>query len=57
MAKFRDAAGVDDPSQIWVGLVDRDGKVYWTARGPAAGDDQRDALRSAVRRVASPQAE
>ncbi len=32
---FRSLAGIDDPSRIWVGLVDRQGRVYWSARGPA----------------------
>lgn len=34
--EFRKLAGIDSPRQIWVGLVDRDGRVYWSTRGPAS---------------------
>jgi len=52
-AKFRELAGIDDPQVIWVGVVDREGRVYWSARGRA--DEARLAeLRRAVHDVASP---
>lgn len=53
--KFRELAGIDDPQRIWVGIVDRQGRVYWSARGPASAEMLRD-LRDVVRRVASPSA-
>lgn len=33
--KFREAAGIDGRERIWVGVVDREGKVYWSVRGAA----------------------
>ena len=54
-AKFRSLAGIDDPTKIWTGLVDRQGKVYWSARGPAT-DEMLTQLRQVVRDVASPAA-
>ena len=53
--EFRDAAGIDDPSRIWVGLIDRRGTIHWTARGAATGDAL-DALRGAVTKTAAPDA-
>ena len=52
-AKFRELAGIDSPERIWVGLVDREGRVYWSARGRATEDSLR-ALRQAVADTASP---
>jgi hypothetical protein len=52
-AKFRELAGIDGPEQIWVGLVDREGRVFWSARGRATEDSLR-ALRQAVADTASP---
>lgn len=53
--KFRDMAGIDGQDRIWVGLVDREGKVYWSIRGRA--DEARlKELKAVVRRVASPDA-
>lgn len=54
-AKFRSLAGIDDPTKIWTGVVDRQGKVYWSARGPAT-DEMLTQLRQVVRDVASPAA-
>lgn len=54
-AKFRELAGIDGEDRIWVGLVDRSGRVYWSARGPA-DEAKLDELRRVVRRVASPDA-
>jgi hypothetical protein len=54
-AKFRELAGIDSPEQIWVGLVDREGRVYWSARGRATEDSLR-ALRQVVADTASPAA-
>ena len=51
--KFRELAGIDSPDQIWVGVVDREGRVYWSARGRATEDSLR-ALRQAVADTASP---
>jgi hypothetical protein len=51
--KFRELAGIDGPKQIWVGIVDREGKVYWSTRGPATEDSKRE-LRSVVVDVAAP---
>lgn len=53
--KFRQLAGIDSPEQIWVGLIDREGRVYYTARGRAT-DTELDRLRQTVRTIASPQA-
>jgi len=53
--KFRSLAGIDDPEKIWVGIVDRQGRVYWSARGPAS-EAMLAELREAVRAVASPAA-
>lgn len=54
-AKFRELAGIDGQDRIWVGLVDREGRVYWSTRGPA--DESKLAeLRKVVRRVAAPDA-
>ena len=52
-AKFRELAGIDSPDQIWVGVVDREGRVYWSARGRATEDSLR-VLRQAVADTASP---
>jgi hypothetical protein len=52
-SKFRDIAGIDGPSQIWVGLVDREGRVYWSRRGRAT-QESKEELRREVKRVASP---
>lgn len=52
-ARFRELAGIENPEKIWAGIVDRDGRVYWSARGPADGAMLAD-LRRAVREVASP---
>lgn len=54
-SKFRELAGIENPEQIWVGLVDRAGRVYWSARGPATEEALGD-LRRVVRAVASPAA-
>jgi hypothetical protein len=54
-SKFRELAGIENPDQIWVGLVDREGRVYWSARGPATEAALGD-LRRVVREVASPAA-
>ena len=51
-AEFRELAGIDSAEQIWVGLVDREGRVYWSARGRATEDSLR-ALRQAVADTAS----
>lgn len=51
--KFRELAGIDDPKRIWVGIVDREGRVYWSARGPATEEMKRE-LRSVVVDVAAP---
>lgn len=53
--KFRALAGIDSPDQIWVGLVDRDGRIYFTARGPATAEALQ-SLRAAVDKTASPEA-
>ena len=50
--KFRTLAGIDDPKRIWVGVVDRAGRVFWSARGPAT-PDRLNELRSAVQATAS----
>lgn len=36
--KFRDSAGIQGRDRIWVGVVDREGRVYWSTRGPATPD-------------------
>jgi len=54
-AKFRELTGIDSPDQIWVGLVDREGRVYWSARGRAT-EDSLGHLRHAVADTASPEA-
>ncbi len=36
--RFRAAAGIEGRDRIWVGVVDRDGGVYWSTRGPATPD-------------------
>jgi hypothetical protein len=51
-ATFRALAGIDSPDQIGVGLVDREGRIYWSARGGATEDSHR-ALRQAVVAAAS----
>ncbi len=51
--KFRTLAGIDNPARIWVGVVDREGRVYWSARGPA-DEASLVELRRVVREVASP---
>ena len=51
--KFRELAGIDSPERIWVGLVDREGRVYWSARGRATEDSLRN-LRQAVGDAAAP---
>lgn len=53
--KFRELAGIDGRDRIWAGLVDRQGRVYWSARGPA-DEAKLTELRAVVRRVASPEA-
>lgn len=53
--KFRSQAGISDPKKIWVGIVDREGKVYWSARGPATAETLQQ-LRDAVMDAASPAA-
>lgn len=53
--KFRELAGIDGRDRIWTGLVDRQGRVYWSARGPADPATLAE-LRATVRRVASPEA-
>jgi hypothetical protein len=50
--KFRELAGIDSPEHIWVGLVDRGGRVYWSARG-RANEDSLLALRQAAADTAS----
>lgn len=50
--KFRTLAGIDDPKRIWVGVVDRAGRVFWSARGRATPDLLNE-LRSAVQATAS----
>ena len=50
--KFRELAGIDSPDQIWVGLVDREGRVYWSTRGRAT-EDSLHALRQAVAATAN----
>ena len=52
-AKLRELAGIDSPEQIWVGLVDREGRVHWSAWGRATEDSLR-SLRQAVANAASP---
>jgi hypothetical protein len=52
--KFRQLAGIDDPKRIWVGIVDREGRVFWSARGPATPELLAD-LSRAVRTAATPQ--
>jgi hypothetical protein len=51
--KFRELAGIEDPNQIWTGIVDREGKVYWTRRGPATQEALAE-LRAFVRTLANP---
>jgi len=53
--EFRDLAGIDGRDRIWVGLVDREGRVYWSARGPA-DEAMLAELRGVVRRTAAPNA-
>lgn len=54
-AEFRELAGIDGADRIWVGLVDRAGRVYWSARGQA--DSAKIAeLRRVVRAAAAPAA-
>lgn len=53
--KFRDLAGIDGSERIWVGLVDREGRVYWSARGPA-DEAKLLELRRVVLRIAAPNA-
>lgn len=53
--KFRELAGIDDPKQIWVGLVDRNGRVYWSSRGKASEDTLKE-LKAKIRALASPKA-
>lgn len=48
---FRSLAGIDDPSRIWVGLVDRQGRVSWSARGPATSESL-ESLRSTASQAA-----
>ena len=50
---FRSIGGIDGRDRIWVGIVDRDGRIHWSARGPAT-DETKSQLRDAVRRLASP---
>jgi hypothetical protein len=50
---FRSIGGIEGRDRIWVGIVDRDGRVHWSARGPAT-DETKSQLRDAVRRLASP---
>lgn len=51
--EFRRLSGIDNPARIWSGLIDRMGRVYWSARGPATPQALAD-LRKAVREVAAP---
>lgn len=46
-AKFRELTGIDSPKNIWVGLIEREGRVYWSARGRATEDSLR-AIHQAV---------
>ena len=55
VAAFCEKLGIDDRGTIWVGLIDRRGKIYWKARG-AADDAGLRALRKVVRETASPEA-
>ena len=53
--KFRELAGIDSPRQIWTGLVDRQGRVYWSARGPSTPEALAQ-LKDAARQLAAPAA-
>ncbi len=53
--KLRELTGIDSPERIWVGVVDREGRVYWSARGRATEESLRE-LRKAVADAASPPA-
>ncbi|MEY3229999.1 MAG: hypothetical protein RL689_86 [Planctomycetota bacterium] len=50
---FRSIGGMDDRTRIWVGIVDRDGRIHWSTRGPAT-EEAKQQLREAARRLASP---
>lgn len=54
-ARFRELLGIDGPGQIWIGLVDREGKVYWSTRGRATPETIAQ-LQREVRTLASPAA-
>ncbi|MDP1661403.1 MAG: hypothetical protein Q8L55_05765, partial [Phycisphaerales bacterium] len=54
-ARFRELAGIDGGNRIWVGLVDRAGRVYWSKRGPADAGSLAE-LRRVVRQTAAPDA-
>lgn len=54
-AEFRRLAGIENPNQIWIALISRDGTIHWTARGRAT-DETLDDLRRATRAIASPAA-
>lgn len=55
VAKFQELAGIKGSDQIWVGVVDREGKVYWSIRGRADAAKLAE-LKATVRRLASPDA-
>ncbi|MFN0131797.1 MAG: hypothetical protein ACKVW3_04575 [Phycisphaerales bacterium] len=50
--QFCALAGIEDKQRIWVGVVDRAGRVYWSVRGPATPEALKE-LRSKVREVAA----
>lgn len=53
--KFRELAGIEDPKRIWIGIVDRQGRVYWSTRDVATPESLAE-LRKVVREIASPNA-
>lgn len=55
LERFLELSGIIDRERIWVGLVDREGVVYWSVRGPATPEGIA-ALREKVAAVASPEA-
>lgn len=53
--EFRRLAGIEGRERIWVGVVDRQGRVYWSTRGRAT-DAALQELRRIVDETASPEA-
>jgi hypothetical protein len=45
--KFRSLAGIEGSDRIWTGVMDKEGRVYWSTRGPATPETLAE-LRSVV---------